>query len=129
MTYPGQFGSHFDDAKREKLARRLFDERSIRDEFFPNGMFGESAWDALLLLFSHDQSSTLTASDIATRLDKSTSVTSRWLKFLEEVGLVESRVDRLDPRRTIVEMTVEGRTAISAYLATIGEGVADAGRF
>ena len=119
MTHQGQFGGQLDDVKKKKLARRLLEERSVRAEFFPVGMFGETAWDALLVLFSHDHSSTLTAADIAARVAETVSVTGQWLHFLDQHAFTESRIDLLDPRRRIAELTTTGREMISAYLATI----------
>ena len=119
MTYQGQFDCHWEQFREKAAASKLLEERLMRTRFFPRALFAETAWDAMLVLFSHDYSSTLSSAEIAAQLDEPVAITARWLACLEQQGLVESRIDPLDPRRNIVELTSNGRDTLAEYLAAI----------
>lgn len=101
-------------------ARIVFNARRLREHYFDGDIFGEPAWDILLLLFVADQSSgRLTASRLAEQIGTPLTTTARWLNDLEMKGLV-ARSDHPTDRRTIfIRLEDKARAALGAYLNLI----------
>jgi DNA-binding MarR family transcriptional regulator len=116
MTYHSGFDRDWSRQRERLFARQFLHERDLRASFFPPTMFGETAWAALLALFSRDAGESLTVAEVAARIGDPETVTKRWFDFLEQQALTESRTDPLDPRRRIVELTTAGVSAVSAYI-------------
>ena len=71
-------------------ARSAFALRRRRAKHFCSELFGEGAWDALLLLFVEDRPGNgWTANAIAEAIGLPTSTTVRWLGVLRQESLVE----------------------------------------
>lgn len=87
-------------------ARRLYEQRRLRDQAFGSALFGEPAWDLLLDLYiaaSELRPVSVVAASIAAFL--STEDTVRWLTRLEEEGLVERIYAGSEMNRAIVTLS------------------------
>lgn len=75
--------------KTARLAEAVLRNRMQRRSLFPAGIFGEYAWDALLMLFVADAASErLTGRDIASSIGCDEKVLSAWIKYLSQEDLV-----------------------------------------
>ena len=110
------------ETEREELlltswAEAEFKARQKRNDFFPQGLLGEPAWDMLLDLFiqhTHRQRVSVTNACRASGVASTTAL--RWLVNLEKQGIVK-RVPAVDDKRVqFVELTKSGRLSISKWL-------------
>lgn len=77
-----------DDALAD-IARGILTNRRSRSAMFPADLFGEWAWEVLLLLFIADaEGRQMTGWMIAHDLACSPSLLSRWIKHLSSVALI-----------------------------------------
>ncbi len=121
MTFQSRFGTLQDERREKRLARQVLDERTMRIAHFPGGIFGETAWDILLVLFSKENHLSMIAAELAVELNTALTSTVRWIHYLEQQSFIRIRHDPLDARREIVELTPEGDRTISSYLTVIKE--------
>jgi DNA-binding MarR family transcriptional regulator len=96
--------------------RNIIKARRSRDNFFPQALFADPAWDMLLELYL----STLTQIRVATSslcLGAAVPATTalRWINALEAEGLIERRSDPLDGRRVFVALSPKGIDQMQAY--------------
>lgn len=107
------------------VAGDLIRERQLRSATFPDiaGITGEPAWEVLLFVFIAEQDGVdVSIGELAnwTRCPGTTML--RYLKHLEEVGLIARRHDHLDLRRVHIELTATSRALMGGYLARLGQG-------
>lgn len=103
-----------DNAKQAEvlsdLAYSTYLTRRLRHEIFEPDLFGEPAWDMLLLLFSNsDHSGQLSIADIARELQVSKTLAGRWLNLLEGHALVSLSGE-------FAELTDKGREKLLIFL-------------
>ncbi len=97
---------------REKISSQL----DLLD--IPDG----PAVDMLLdLLISEHAGRKVSISDTALAGRCAPTTGLRWLRILDECGLVQAEADKTDNRRRFVKLTNKGRTAISILLVSIEE--------
>lgn len=106
--------------KKARLAEAILHNRVQRRSLMPVDIFGEHAWDALLMLFVADAASErLTGRRIAHSLNCGPTIMSRWVKYLAEQGLVigdgEGDLDDL------LTLSPKAIVAIEAYLENTQE--------
>ena len=85
--------------------------RDLRRNVFDDDIFADPAWDLLLDIFACDlsqQRMSVTAACHSARVPATTAL--RWIKVLEERGLVVRRSDPRDGRRVFVSLTEEAFT-------------------
>lgn len=85
--------------------------RDLRRKVFAPDLFADPAWDLLLDIFACDlsqQRMSVTAACHSARVPPTTAL--RWLKVLEENGLIVRTSDPRDGRRIFVSLTEEGFT-------------------
>jgi hypothetical protein len=103
------------------LARRLYEQRRVRDRYFAAGLFAEPAWDMLLDLYvarSEGRSVSTSSACIAAAVPSTTGL--RWINKLVDERLVRrSRVKR-DDRLTLIEISDEAFAAMTAFLLRLG---------
>ena len=107
-----------DRSRALTLAERLYDERRRRDDLFPAGLFGEPAWDLLLMLFAareKGQSMILSACYRVARVSDTTG--RRLLDQLEREGLISRRRAPRSLKTRLVELTNDAVERLSGYLA------------
>lgn len=100
--------------------RRQLKARRARTQFFGPDLFADPAWDILLEAYAAhltEQSTSVSALCNAAAVPSTTAL--RWIRKLEEVGLLERREDPADGRRCWIELTGAGSTMMRGYLEAI----------
>jgi DNA-binding MarR family transcriptional regulator len=97
------------------VATNLLRSRRKRAEHFPSDFFGEPAWDALLALYAAPKNE-MRQIDVfsAARLPQATGL--RWLRRLEEEGLIVTRPGPAFRSRVLVQLTTQGRDQLTRLL-------------
>ena len=80
-------------------------------------MFGEVAWELLLMLYALDTGARQTVSTIASFLDTPKTTTIRWIEYLEQSGLIERSPHPTDKRFVFVGLTDNGKKTMELYLS------------
>ena len=107
---------------RRSRARAILNSRRLRDRFFSRDLFGEPAWDILLLLYASDQSAgRLTMTRLAEWIEVPLTTVGRWVKILEEERLVERQAHPTDRRTVFINLLEKARTALDTYLARLSD--------
>lgn len=102
-----------DDVAR--LARRVLRLRRKRTDHLPAELFGEHAWNLLLVLFIADaEGERLSARVASERADVDERVGARWITALEALELVASH-ERCDDGH-LVALTPKGVHAVEACM-------------
>lgn len=101
----------------EKRARQAFSDRRRRIAIFGIGMFGEPAWDMLLILYiqRHGQRQTVGGLAEASGVAKSTAL--RWLRALEARGHIMRSKHPTDSRTDFVQLTEKAELALDTYFS------------
>lgn len=100
-------------------ARKLYDRRRAREDFFGSAMFGEPAWDILLSAYVTES---VSAAKLTGELGLPMSVVSRWVQVLESDGLVRSTRGDLMPFSASLQLSAEGRKRIDQYFDSVKHG-------
>jgi len=96
--------------------------RRLRDRYFTFGLFADPAWDILLDLLESELSQRRTSvSSVCGAAAVPATTALRWLKAMEEKGLVTRVADPLDGRRVFVELAPVTSEAMHAYFAALRE--------
>jgi len=104
----------------------LIAARSKRSHYLSTELFGEPAWDILLdLLRAELAGDPISVSSACIAADIPASTGLRWLKVLEQKGLVTRQYDPRDARRTFVVLTSQGSVAMRRYFLEV-VGTSDA---
>jgi DNA-binding MarR family transcriptional regulator len=102
-------------------AQYIIHSRRIRSRHFQRSMFGEPAWDVLLLVYAGDVSGDRqTPTKLARWTGIPLSTVSRWIEYLEHQQLVERQPHPTDKRIVFVRLLPKGRQAMSNYLTEVG---------
>lgn len=104
------------------LACRIYSGRRERRHFFPEGLFADPAWDMLLILYCADgRGEFMSVSSLCFSADVPQTTALRWVRVLEEAGLVTREKHEADRRSYLVKLTIVGRQKMESYLGRIGE--------
>jgi DNA-binding MarR family transcriptional regulator len=94
----------------------------MRAKFFKAELFADPAWDMLLDLYRAELDQyRVSVTSLCTASGVPTSTALRWLRALEEEGLITRRQDPLDGRRTFVALTTAAVGSMNAYFDAIGQ--------
>jgi predicted transcriptional regulator len=100
-------------------AKQVYRNRRRREQVFGDtSLFGEPAWDIMLDLYVaavQDKRIAVTSACIGSAVPATTAL--RWIKILEDRGLIEREVDEVDARRTFVRLSPRGCDLMEEYLA------------
>jgi hypothetical protein len=100
-------------------AKQAYRNRRRREQVFGDAsLFGEPAWDIMLDLYvaaAQDKRIAVTSACIGSAVPATTAL--RWIKILEDRGLIEREVDEVDARRTFVRLSPRGCELMEEYLA------------
>lgn len=105
------------------LARKIYDLRHKRDQFFHNGLFSDPAWDIILDLYiseADQKEISITSACIAAGVPASTGL--RWITILIQNGHVERYEDSTDARRSFLRLTPSARDSLEALLSQFCTG-------
>jgi DNA-binding MarR family transcriptional regulator len=87
--------------------------RRHRDRFFEEGLFADPAWDMLLELYAAQLCSfRISVSSLCLAAAVPATTALRWIKVLEEKGLVQRSADPLDGRRVFVSLSENATTTM-----------------
>ncbi|PNU02296.1 MarR family transcriptional regulator [Novosphingobium guangzhouense] len=100
-----------------RTAKRIYDSRRLRENFFGAEILGEPGWDLILDLYiSHaeDRQLSITAAAIGSCAPATTAL--RWITALEKAGLLLRSSDVKDQRRTFLHLSPKGVGAMEDLL-------------
>ena len=98
-------------------ARQILSHRRARLRTFGAEMFGETAWDVLLVLYAERGRQRLSVSRLTEQAGAAPTTVLRWLKYLESRDWISREVHRTDRRIVFAEITEKGQRALDSYLS------------
>ena len=107
----------YQDTPEKSVARIVLDLRQARAQFFAPEMFGEPAWDMMLVLYTADKAPTL--ADLARWTNTPLSTASRWVDHLELENLVTREPRSLDKRAQRIWLTDNALEKLSALCSAL----------
>jgi DNA-binding MarR family transcriptional regulator len=112
-------GGRPDRFQMGRHARALIKERRDRAKFFGRAMFGEPAWEMLLVLYASEGSERYTISRLAESGDAARATALRWIEYLLKERLIERSPHPTDKRSFFVKLADKGRQALEGYFSTL----------
>jgi DNA-binding MarR family transcriptional regulator len=102
------------------LARKIYQLRRTREKMSPvPGLFQDPAWDILLDLYlakAQGKCISVKSASLACPVPATTAL--RWLWALEKANLVDRVPDKLDKRRSYVNLSAKGQAYMNDVLGT-----------
>jgi DNA-binding MarR family transcriptional regulator len=109
--------------ERAAAVRQIIAARRTREQILGASLFADPAWDMLLELYACTlEQRRLTVTDISSAAVVPVSTALRWLAKLLNDGLAARRGDPLDARRSWVELTQHGRSAMDRVVSSMPLG-------
>lgn len=111
--------SEVDHSKRDALfskASEMISLRQLRRKYFEDEIFGEPAWDILLILYLNDQIP-LSITQVTKRVFYPPTTVLRWLDYLLRNDFVRRESHPHNNRMRMVELTDHGRRRLESYLS------------
>lgn len=103
-------------------AKKQLRDRQLRRQFFSRAIFGEPAWDVLIVLYISEFSGRqLTVGRLVDWIEAPLSTTQRWIAYLEKERLVAKESHPADKRMAYVRLLDKGRAILEEYLAALAE--------
>lgn len=102
-----------------EIAMEILRRRKKRHQIFGKGIFGEPAWEMLLLLYTNEPLARQTISRLSDLAEASRSTGLRWIDYLEAQKLVRREPHPTDRRAAFVELTEKGKHALQQYLSSL----------
>lgn len=106
-----------------RMVRDIIRGRQMRLRFFGEDLFADPAWDMLLDLTAaraERRRVSITSLCIASGVPTTTAL--RWIKLLEQSGLVQRIEDETDRRRAFISLTDRGADAMARFFKGVGSG-------
>lgn len=112
-----------DDPSRDDLitrARIVLNSRRVRGRYFSPAIFGEPAWDILLVLYITDVAGDRqTIGKLAEWISAPPSTVVRWAGYLEREKLIERHPHPTDRRTMFIRLSDKGRAGLDSYLRAL----------
>jgi hypothetical protein len=103
-------------------AKKQLRDRQLRRHYFSRAIFGEAAWDTLLVLYiSEFFGRRLTVGRVVDWIEAPLSTTQRWIAYLEKERLVAKEGHPDDRRMAYIRLLEKGRTILDDYLTAAAE--------
>jgi DNA-binding MarR family transcriptional regulator len=103
-------------------AKKHFRDRQLRRQFFSRAIFGEPAWDTLLVLYiSEFFGRRLTVGRLVDWIEAPLSTAQRWIAYLEKERLVAKEGHPDDRRMAYIRLLDKGRTILDDYFTAAAE--------
>lgn len=103
-------------------ARAILASRQLRLTHFNPAMFGEPAWEILLILYvAESEGERQTPSKLAAATGTPLSTTIRWIDYLEKKELVARQNHPTDKRVVFISLRERAQSAMDSYLGSIEE--------
>jgi len=107
----------FDEEKLAAIASSIYAARRRRNELFDPSLFGEPAWDMLLILFvCKARGDEISTSALCARSNTPHATGLRWIDRLQKQGLVRRTRAAGDSRVMLVEVTANGYSLMRRYV-------------
>ena len=98
-----------------QAAQKILAVRKLRSSYLPREILGEPAWEILLRLYTARDEADHSAQQLEANSGAPASTTRRWLRYLEQEGLITRGAG--DHRaRDQVELTEKARHALDVVL-------------
>lgn len=92
----------------------------LRHRTFPKAAHDQIAWAMLLVAYQHgSQRRKLSASALCSHAYAPSTTALRWLRVLEDAGMVESEVDQNDRRRRWIRISDQARGLMVRYFTAL----------
>ena len=105
-----------------ELACALYEGRRERRHFFPSDLFADPAWDMLLLLYcAGGRGERPSVSSVCHASEVPITTGHRWLRHLEDRGLILRAPHSTDRRSFVLGLTEEGKRKMNGYLHRLFE--------
>lgn len=107
----------------ERYVREVLKLRRRRDRFFEAELFADPAWDILLELYAAElgqQRMSVSSLCVGAAVPATTAL--RWIKTLEEKGMIRRAADPMDGRRIFVSLSNEALVAVGNFFQTVPTG-------
>lgn len=105
-------------ATLRQAAQKILAIRKRRSSFLPREILGEPAWEILLWLYTARDAAGHTAQQLEANAGAPASTTRRWLRYLEQEGLITRGVgDRRAGDQ--VQLTGKARHALDVLLQKV----------
>ena len=117
---PAQLG----EAATEGQLRAILRVRRNRDRYFDSKLFADPAWDVLLELYAAElgqQRVSVGSLCIGAAVPPTTAL--RWIKTLEQKGLIQRMADPLDARRVFVSLSPKATESMEQFFRSSPAGV------
>jgi DNA-binding MarR family transcriptional regulator len=106
-----------DQDRLKPFARQLYEQRQKRIGLFGSQMFGEPAWEMLLILYLDEGSQRVLQTRLTELSGATRSTAARWIDYLIGRGFVRREGHPTDKRRSFVSLTDKGRNLLELYLS------------
>ena len=117
---PSDAASRPNEHEMLSRAKLVLQSRRIRERYFAPSIFGEPAWDILLVLYITDSAGgRQTLGRLGDWIKTPPTSVLRWVSYLEREKLVERQPHPTDRRITFLRLLEKGRKAMNAYLADL----------
>jgi hypothetical protein len=101
-------------------AKKHLRDRQVRRHYFNRAIFGEPAWDTLIVLYiSEFFGRSLTVGKLVSWIEAPLSTTQRWIAYLEKERLVAKEGHPDDKRMAYVRLLDKGRTILDEYFSAV----------
>jgi DNA-binding MarR family transcriptional regulator len=111
-------GSGFGRTRTAALAKQIGLVRTARNSTFNDNLFGEPAWDILLLLYvALHEGDRLTVGAVCNESGVPDTTALRWIDRLVELGLVRRDRNPVDNRSSFIELEIDGIKKMDDVLA------------
>lgn len=104
-----------------EMASALLSEGRRRSEQFNPVMFGEPAWEMLLVLYVSDfEGRPQTIGKLVSSIGVPQTTALRWIDYLEKERLISRETHPRDRRTVVIEITEKAREKLDRYFSTVG---------
>ena len=104
----------------QEEVQRVLSARRARAKFFDADLFADPAWDILLEMYAAERGQRrISVSSLCVGSNVPSTTALRWIRMLEERGLLNRVGDPLDARRVFVSLSDKGSVAMAAYFQSL----------
>jgi len=103
-----------------RLVRNLLKARQLRMRYLGADLFADPAWDMLLdLTASRAEHRRVSVTSLCIASGVPTTTALRWMKLLEQAGLIQRVEDDTDRRRAFVMLSDQGAVAMARFFEVV----------